>query len=79
MKNKIMAFRDVYKLFLDVWSLYRRYAVTDLSDIECDQVQEEADQIRKKYDSVLANDILIAVIRELSKLEKMKEKKGEKK
>ena len=79
MKSKIMAFRDVHKLFLDAWSLYRRYAVTDLSDIECDQVQEEADQIRKRYDSVLANDILIAVIRELSKLAKMKEKKGEKK
>lgn len=79
MKNKIMAFRDAHKLFLDAWSLYRRYAVTDLSDIECDQVQEEADQIRKIYDSVLANDILIAVIRELSKLAKMKEKKGEKK
>lgn len=75
MKNKIMAFRDVYILFLDVWSLYQKYSVTNLSDTECVQLQEEVAQIQQKYNSTLANDILVAMLGELSRLAKIKEQK----
>ena len=36
MKIKIMAFREVYKLFVDVWELYRKYGARRLDDAECE-------------------------------------------
>ena len=36
MKIKTMAFREVYKLFVDVWELYRKYGARRLDDAECE-------------------------------------------
>lgn len=67
MKIKIMVFREVYKLFVDVWMLYRKYGARSLSDAECEAMAQEADVINEKYQSDLAKDLLVSVIREVSK------------
>ena len=48
MKSKIMALRDANNLFREIWRMYQKYAVSDLSDAECEQLQQEADRLRKK-------------------------------
>lgn len=67
MKVKVMAFREVYNLFVDVWELYRKYGARRLDDAECEAVTREADAINEKYQSDLAKDMLVSVIREVSK------------
>lgn len=32
MKVKVMAFREVYKLFVDAWMLYRKYSARKVTD-----------------------------------------------
>lgn len=74
MKIKTMAFREVYKLFVDVWELYRRYGARRLDDAECEAMTQEADAINEKYQSDLAKDMLVSVIREVSKDARMRVK-----
>ena len=74
MKIKIMAFREVYKLFVDVWMLYRKYGARSLSDVECEMMAQDADVINKKYQSDLAKDLSVSVIREVSKGARLKKK-----
>lgn len=73
MKIKIMAFREVYKLFVDVWELYRKYGARRLDDAGCEAMTREADAINEKYQSDLAKDMLVSVIREVSKDARMKD------
>ena len=42
MEIKIMAFREVYKLFVDAWGLYRKYSARRLDDAECEAMAQEA-------------------------------------
>ena len=67
MRIQRMAFRDVYQLFTDCWRLYQKYAARRLVEQECEQIMQEAERLREKYNSDLAKDILIAVLRELEK------------
>lgn len=67
MRIQRMAFRDVYQLFTDSWRLYQKYAARRLSEQECEQIVSEVEKLREKYNSDLAKDILIAVLRELEK------------
>lgn len=53
MEIKIMAFREVYKLFVDAWELYRKYSARRLDDAECEAMAQEADAINEKYQSDL--------------------------
>lgn len=78
MKIKTMAFREVYNLFVDVWELYRKYGARRLDDEECEAMTREADAINEKYQSDLAKDMLVSVIREVSKDARMKIKDAEK-
>nr|DAO44244.1 MAG TPA: hypothetical protein [Caudoviricetes sp.] len=73
MKIKIMAFRDVCKLFVDVWMLYRKYGARRLDDAECEAMTQEADAINEKYQSDLAKDMLVSVIRQVAKDVRMKD------
>lgn len=72
MKSKIMALRDANNLFRDIWHMYQKYAVSDLSDAECEQLQQEADRLRKKYNSMFASNLLVVILRELSQISKIK-------
>ncbi len=72
MKNRVMVFRDVYQMFLDIWSLYRKYANGSLADKECKGAVEAAEQLRKKYNSTFADEVLTAVMCELSRIVKNK-------
>ncbi|MCI6535090.1 MAG: hypothetical protein SOV77_09020 [Lachnospiraceae bacterium] len=72
MKSKIMALRDANNLFREIWRMYQKYAVSDLSDAECEQLQQEADRLRKKYNSMFASNLLVVILRELSQISKMK-------
>ena len=73
MKIKTMAFREVYKLFVDVWELYQKYGARRLDDAECEAMTLEADAINEKYQSDLAKDMLVSVIKEVSKDAMMKD------
>ena len=77
MKIKTMAFREVYNLFVDVWELYRKYGARRLDDAEFEAMTREADAINEKYQSDLAKDMLVSVIREVSKDARMKIKDTE--
>ena len=77
MEIKILAFREVYKLFVDAWELYRKYSARRLDDAECEAMAQEADAINEKYQSDLAKDMLVSVIREVSKDARMKKKDAE--
>lgn len=70
MKKNIMAFREVYQMFLDIWSLYRKYACSNLRDNECSEAAKEAEQLSEKYNSEFGNEILTAVMCELSRIAK---------
>ncbi len=72
MKNGVMAFRDTYQMFLDMWKLYRKYANSSLAGKECRDAIDAAEQLRKKYNSIFANEILTAVMCELSRIAKNK-------
>lgn len=67
MRIQRMAFRDVYQLFTDCWRLYQKYAARRLVEQECEQIMQEVERLREKYNSDLAKDILIAMLRELEK------------
>ena len=67
MRIQRMAFRDVYQLFTNCWRLYQKYAARRLVEQECEQIMQEVERLREKYNSDLAKDILIAVLRELEK------------
>ena len=67
MRIQRMAFRDVYQLFTECWRLYQKYAARRLVEQECEQIMQEVERLREKYNSDLAKDILIAVLRELEK------------
>ncbi len=72
MKQGVMAFREVYQMFMDIWSLYRKYANSSLADKECRDAVDAAEQLRKKYNSIFADEILTAVMCELSRIAKNK-------
>ena len=67
MRIQRMAFRDVYQRFTACWRLYQKYAARRLVEQECEQIMQEVERLREKYNSDLAKDILIAVLRELEK------------
>lgn len=75
MKDKFMAFRDAYHMLREVWFLYRKYAACDLADLEMEDLLGEAEQLRIKYHAPFADEILIAVVNELSRIAKMNERK----
>lgn len=72
MQKRVMAFREVYQMFSDVWSLYRKYAGGSLAENECREAVEAAEQLRKKYHSILVNEVLTAVMCELLRIAKNK-------
>lgn len=67
MKVKVMAFREVYKLFVDAWMLYRKYSAWKVTDAECEEMIKEVDMLREHYQSEFAEDLLVCVLREISK------------
>lgn len=67
MKVKVMAFREVYKLFVDAWMLYRKYSARKVTDVECEEIIKEVDMLREHYQSEFAEDLLVCVLREISK------------
>lgn len=64
---KVMAFREVYKLFVDAWMLYRKYSTRKVTDAECEEMIQEVDMLREHYQSEFAEDLLVCVLREISK------------
>ena len=64
---KVMAFREVYKLFVDAWMLYRKYSARKVTDVECEEMIQEVDMLREHYQSEFAEDLLVCVLREISK------------
>ena len=70
MKVKVMAVREVYKLFVDAWMLYRKYSARKVTDAECEEMIKEVDMLREHYQSEFAEDLLVCVLREISKSQK---------
>lgn len=66
--------KKVNSIFNDSYKLYKKYAATRLTDDDLMELVAEVEVLRKKYECSLANDILLAVINELDKMETAKRK-----
>lgn len=68
-----MNFLETAGLFTDCWHLYRKYYSKDLSDDTCKQFVDEIDLIYEKYKGQeFAKDIILAVIKEIEKTDKVR-------
>jgi hypothetical protein len=55
-----------FSLFSEVWTFYKKYYGTKRDDDQhWEQAVKEADAITAKYDSVLARDLILAVLSDL--------------
>lgn len=62
--------KKVNGIFNDSYKLYKKYAATRLTDNDLMELVGEVENLRRKYECSLANDILIAVMNELDKTER---------
>lgn len=63
-----MDIKTVYNLFTDCWRLYKSFCKPDLTDKDIDDLITQTDNLQKKYDgSVLAHDLVLAVINEIDR------------
>lgn len=71
----MIGFKDAFSLFCDSWNLYRKFAVSDLGDKELQEFADQATAISQKYnEDKFARDIVLAVIDEVDRIEKVKRK-----
>ena len=56
-----------FHFFLDLWSLYRKYAGRELMETELDAFREEAKEIYDRYGTLFAKEMLLAVISEIER------------
>jgi hypothetical protein len=61
--------KEVNGIFNDCYKLYKKYAAMDSGNIVpvLESLMSEADDLSKKHDCKLANDIIVAVINELDR------------
>lgn len=62
-----------FQIFSDVWNFFKSYYQVESNDSFWDRLIEESNQIAKKYDNKFANDLLIAVIKEMERKLKAKQ------
>lgn len=63
-----MDVKTVYNLFTDCWRLYKSFCMPALTDSDIDDFITQTDNLQKKYkDSVLAHDLILAVINEVDR------------
>ena len=62
--------KKINAVFNDCYKLYKSFSSLQLTDDEIMQAIVEAEKIRKKYNSEIANDILIAVMNEIDRIAK---------
>lgn len=63
-----------FQIFADVWNFFKRYYQVQDDDIYWDKAIEESNEIAVKYgNNKFANDLLIAVIKEMERKLKAKQ------
>lgn len=67
-----MELKQVNALFNDCYKLYKSFSQTDLNDNDLHEFIKATDLINKKYRTKFAEEMLIAVINEIDRGEKMK-------
>lgn len=66
-----MGFLEAARLFQDCWYLYRRYFGEDMVQSDWDDFVKTMDELYRKYNKVeLAKDMLLAVEKELERMQK---------
>ncbi|WP_333792027.1 hypothetical protein [Muricomes intestini] len=71
----MMGFKDVFSLFCGSWNLYRKFAVSDLGDKELQEFADQATALSRKYnEDKFARDVVLAVIDEIDRIERVKKK-----
>lgn len=60
-----------YAMFTDIWKLFKNYSAPDRSEMFWAGYKAEVDRLDKKYHSaVLFRDLVLAVTKELDRIEK---------
>lgn len=75
----IMGFREVARMFGDIWSLYKGYAVRRSDETELEKFMDQVSAVYEKYKAPFAKEILLAVVGEIERTVKFydKREKGE--
>lgn len=71
-----MDLKTVNVIFNDCYKLYKSFYDTELNDNDLTEFVRCVDLIRKKYNCKMAEDILIAVVDEIDRAEKIKHPKS---
>ena len=67
-----MELRKVNELFNDCYKLYKNFCQTDLTDDDLYEFVKATDLINKKYSNKFAEELLLAIMNEIERIEKMK-------
>ena len=61
--------KEVNAIFNDCYKLYKKYAAMDSGNIVpvLESLMSEADDLSKKHDCKIANEIIVAVVNELDR------------
>lgn len=66
----IMGFTEASRMFRDVWSLYKQYAVRRLDEKELEEFVRKAGTMYEKYTTPFAKETFIAVVGEIERTAK---------
>lgn len=68
-----MNFFDTAELFTDCWSLYRRYYGQDMTEEQCDAFVNETEELYRKHRNYnFAKDMILAVAKEIEKVDNIR-------
>ena len=65
--EKIISFFEAKNMFCDIWHLYKKYAVRELSSNEIDDFTKAASKIYEKYKYPFVKEVVLAVINEVER------------
>lgn len=65
--EKIISFFEAKDMFSDIWYLYKKYAVRELSSNEIADFIKAASQIYEKYKYPFVKEVVLAVIKEVER------------
>lgn len=69
MRKKYLAFKQMHDFLVDVWNLYRRYAVSDFTDEDLSGFDEGIQRLRVKYiGNVFASEVLVQLCCEVGRI-----------
>lgn len=76
MRRRYLAFKQMHDFLVDIWDLYREYAVSDFTDEEAAVFHGQVQKLRAKYDNAFTSEVLVALCCEIGRIMNDKKKGG---